>query len=99
MPVESQEEALKVAEDYARRMNFRIPRTQVPVVKRFTTPENDVLASVPRTNDYTERIRRALGDRVYWTVYYRAAPTQLGGEYAFFVDERTGSILAYYAGR
>src|SRR6266513_244182 len=92
-PVESQQGAIKVAEAYARKMNFPVGRDELPIVKRFTTPENDLLG--PKSeSEYKERIRRALRDKVYWMVYYPPKETQLGGEYAFFVDEKTGSVLA-----
>jgi hypothetical protein len=96
--VDSWQEALRIAEAYAATMRLPVPKTQTPVVKRFSVPENDVLHS-GYESEYKERIRKALKGKVYWMVFYQAEHTQLGGDYAFFIDEKTGAVLAHYAGR
>ena len=97
-PVRTPQEAVRVAESYAYQMKFQIGSRQQPRVKRCTTPENDIVdARYP--SEYKDRIRAALEGKVYWMVYYPSEASRIGGDYAFFIDEMTGSVLAHYAGR
>jgi len=97
-PVQSPQQAQIVAERYARQMDFPIGGAQPAIIKRFITPENDVVRPGLET-EYKKRIREALTGKAYWMVHYQPKQAQLGGEYAFFIDEKTGAVLAHYAGR
>ena len=97
-PVYSEEQAIAVAERYAKAVGLQIPSRQKPLVTWHATTENDFLRNAD-TNSYQAKIRAAIVGRKYWLVAFRPEGPQLGGEYAFFVDEQTGKVLAHYAGR
>lgn len=96
-PVTSKEKAVALAQAYAAQAGFAIPKNSNPTVTRLSSPENAVTLS-SQAGDYRTRIRRTLEHKTYWMVLYKSGE-ELGGEYAFFLDEKTGAMLSHYAGK
>ena len=94
----SPNEAISRAELYARSIGIDLTAKLKPIVERLTSPNPGILSGDDPSGQ-KRRLREKLVGKDYWCVHYLPKQLQLGGEYAFFVEAETGSVLGFYAAR
>jgi hypothetical protein len=96
--IETWQEAVRRAEEFAKRMEVNLDEKTGPTVERRNSSKPSISERIGES-DYAKSIEAKLTGRSYWEVHYSPKQLQLGGDEIFFIEASTGALLTQYRGR
>lgn len=91
-------QAIAVAEGAIKSNDVDRSSIELVGVRRHESPYNELIPRKP-TLEFDKDLFKKLEGRTYWYLTYSTPSAEMGGQYAVFVDAKTGEVIYFYVGR